>query len=422
MQFVWQHRLGLRNDLRTVDNRKLRIIDQGQLNSDAGPDFFNATIELDSQTWVGNIEIHVRASDWFRHHHDTDPAYDSVILHVVQIDDAPIHRNSGELIPQMIMHCTPEGAQRCNRLINYANSALPCETTIASLPTIYRTDWLTSLGAERLYEKSERIRLIVSETKGDWEAAAFITFARALGFGLNSQPMEQLARSLPLKFLNRHRDDLTLLEAFLFGQAGLIPPPRPKEEPYVGRLRQEYAFLAHKYSLRQLSLNWKLSRTRPQNFAHRRIAMLAQKVYEGFNLTGQIAAADTIEKMRMVFETCLTGFWATHFTFESDYAASAQALGKISIDTLIINTALPLRHAYATYRGDYNSLAANIELMQQIAPENNSVTRIFINAGLEAHDAFDTQAMIQLRREYCEKKKCIYCRFGHRMLSAEMAK
>ena len=150
MQFVWQHRLGLRGGQTTVDGRRVSVVDQGILNADAGPDFFNATVEIDGQTWVGNVEIHVRASDWFRHRHDADPAYDSVILHVVQVDDAPVYRSSGELIPQMIMRCTPEGARRCNLLINHAGASLPCSSTISSLPHIYNTDWLTSLGAERL--------------------------------------------------------------------------------------------------------------------------------------------------------------------------------------------------------------------------------------------------------------------------------
>lgn len=422
MQFVWQHRLGLRGGQTTVDGRRVCVVDQGILNADAGPDFFNATVEIDGQTWVGNVEIHVRASDWIRHHHDADPAYDSVILHVVQVDDAPVYRSSGELIPQMIMRCTPEGARRCNLLINHAGASLPCSSTIASLPHIYHTDWLTSLGAERLYMKSERIRSLVDDSAGNWEAAAFVTLARALGFGLNSEPMEILARQLPLKFLNRHRDELTSVEAFMFGQAGLIPPPDAGEDPYITRLRDDYRFFSHKYSLRPLALAWKMARTRPQNFPHRRIAALAQKVHEGFYLMSSLVEADTIDRMRQLFDITLRGFWATHYTFAPTQATSPRALSRPSIDTLIINAAVPLRHAYATYRGDDDTLTSDIELLQAIEPENNSVTRLFADAGIEAADAFDSQALIQLRREYCEKRKCIYCRFGHRMLSAEISR
>lgn len=241
MQFVWQHRLGLLGEMSTVDGRRLRIVSQGVLNTDAGPDFFNATVEVDGQTWVGNVEIHVRASDWYRHGHGADRAYDSVILHVVQFDDAPVKRPDGTVIPQMVMSCSADAAMRCNMLLEYAPRMLPCENTVKSLPKIYHTDWLTALGMERLFRKSERIRALVEETGGHWEGAAYVTLARALGFGLNSEPFEILAKNLPLAFLNKHHDELLTVEALLFGQARLIPDPLIGEDPYVTRMRQEFA-------------------------------------------------------------------------------------------------------------------------------------------------------------------------------------
>ncbi len=420
LQFVWQHRLALRPDMQTVDHRKVRVIHPGTLNTDAGPDFFNATIEIDGQQWAGNVEIHVRASDWFRHHHDTDPAYDSVVLHVVQIDDAPVHRRNGNLIPQIVINCTPDAARRCNRLMEYSAASLPCASTIEKLPRLYHTDWLTSLGAERLLEKSEHILTIVKETGGHWEGAAYITLARALGFGLNSLPFETVARNLPLQFLNRHRDELLTTEAFLFGQAGLIPQPHPGEDAYIQALRREYTFMAAKFSLRPLTLQWKMARTRPQNLPHRRMAALAEKIHQGFHLVGTLHDAATLDDMRRELAVELHGYWATHFTFSGESAHTPRALGKSSIDTLIINVAIPLRLAYAIYQGDTTALTSNIELLEQLEPENNSVTRIFADTGLDISDAFRSQALIQLRREYCEKRKCIYCRFGHKMLSAEI--
>ena len=181
MQFVWQHRLGLRQGMTTVDGRRVCVVDQGLLNNDAGPDFFNATVEIGEETWVGNVEIHVRASDWFRHHHQDDPAYDSVILHVVQFDDAPVMRKDGSVIPQVVMRCTPEAAKRCNMLLEHAARALPCQRVLKSLERIYVTDWLTALAAERVYRKSERVQAVVKATGGHWEGAAYITLARALG-------------------------------------------------------------------------------------------------------------------------------------------------------------------------------------------------------------------------------------------------
>ena len=421
MQFVWQHRLGLRHDMRTVDGRRVRIIDQGTLNTDAGPDFFNATVEIGNETWVGNVEIHVRASDWMRHGHHTDEAYDSVILHVVQFDDAPIMRKDGSVIPQVIIKCTPEAARRCNMLVDTAQRGLPCCNTLRNLHRIYITDWLTALASERLYRKSERILQIVKDTGGHWEGAAYITLARALGFGLNSEPFEMLAKGLPLQFLNRHHDELLTTEALIFGQAGLIPAYSPGEEPYITSLRTEFEFMAHKFSLRPVKPAWKMARTRPQNFPHRRLALLAQRVHAGFYLMGELSDASSIEDMRRLFDIRLMGFWANHFTFESKGAGcTPRALSQGSVDSLLINVAIPLLHARAMAQADDVRISRSLELLQQLKSENNSIVRLFTEAGIESHDAFTSQALVELRREYCEKKKCMFCRWGHRMLSGEI--
>lgn len=421
MQFVWQHRLGVDTNTLTADGRRVRIIDQGRLNTDAGPDFFNASVQIGDETWAGNVEIHVRASDWYRHHHDTDPAYDSVILHVVQHDDAPVYRKNGTVIPQMVMHCSPDAAKRCNMLLNHAPTTLPCVNTIKSLPHIYHTDWLTALAMERLYKKSTRILDIVAQTGGHWEGAAYVTLARGLGFGLNSEPFETLAKNLPLKFLNRHHDELQTVEALLFGQAKLIPDPSDGENTYATRLRMEFDFMARKFGLSPVPLSWKMARTRPQNFPHRRLALLAQMIHQGFYLVGKLDDARTIDDMRGLFNVELTGFWTNNYTFAGKGGGcTPRALSRASIDTLIINVAIPLLHARATSRGDLDGMSRCAELLEQLGSEENSIVRLFAEAGVESTDAFTSQALIELRREYCEKKKCIYCRFGHHMLSAEI--
>lgn len=423
MQFVWQHGFGIKPGMTTVDGRRLTVVSQGRLNTDAGPDFFNATVVIDGQTWVGNVEIHVKASDWYRHHHDTDPVYESVILHVVQENDAQIRRKDGSVIPQTILKCTPQAAQRCNRLLLDAANSLPCKATIAATPQIYRTDWLTALAMERLYRKSERILQLVKDTAGHWEGAAYITLARGLGFGLNSEPFELLAKSMPLQFLNKHADELLSVEALLFGQADLIPSPDASETSYVTRLRQEYAFMANKFQLRQPHPAWKMSRTRPQNFPHRRIALLAELIHRGFYIVGRICDSNSPEELRKIFNLELQGFWSTHFTFNNNApACRATALSRDSLDTLLINVAIPLMHARHMTLQDFRGMEHSVELLQSLTAENNSITRLFAGAGLRCTDAFTSQAIIELRREYCEKSKCIYCRFGHRMLSAEIAR
>ncbi len=452
MQFVWQHRLWDYTPLRTSDGKRVRIMHPGTINTDAGPDFFNAAIEIDGQRWAGNIEIHVKASDWFRHGHDKDRAYDSVILHVVQEDDTEVRRPDGAVIPQITVRCSSRAAARCNMLMTGSSSSLPCAPTIASLEKVFHTEWLTALALERLYNKSDRILRIVEHTEGDWEAAAYITLSRALGFGLNAEPFEILAKNLPLKFLNRHRDELVTMEALVFGQAGLIPPPAEDEDGYVTRLRQEYMFMAHKFSLRPLPLQWKLSRTRPQNFPHRRLALLAEKIHRGFHLIGKLddVVADfyrerekslietglyyphlpeptmpeipSLKDLRREFDINLTGFWATRYTFDNagQGGASPKALAGSSIDKLLINVVLPLMLARATTRNDVMTMQILPELLRKFHPEDNKDVRLFATAGITCRDAFESQAIIELRREYCEKNKCIYCRFGHRMLAQEI--
>jgi hypothetical protein len=451
MQFIWQHRLWDNAPLFTADGKRVRIIHPGSLNENAGPDFFNASIEIDGQRWAGNIEIHVKASDWYRHGHDHDAAYDSVILHVVQESDLQVMRSDGKPIPQICVRCTAEAAARCNMLMSSASASLPCARTIAATEKIYHTDFLTALSFERLYNKSERITQLLQLTEGSWEAAAYITLARALGFGLNSEPFEVLAKNLPLKFLNRHRNELLTMEALIFGQAGLIPAPAADEDGYVSQLRREYIFMAHKFNLHPIALQWKLSRTRPQNFPHRRLAVLAEKVHQGFYLIGRLddivndlrrrresvlcetglyysnftepalPQLPSLADIRKEFDVRLTGFWATHYTFGgSGTGASPKALSESSIDKLVINVALPLMLARAMARNDVDTMQIIPELLHQFRAEDNKDVRLFVGAGIQCRDAFDSQALIELRREYCEKNKCIYCRFGHRMLSAEI--
>lgn len=463
MQFIWQHHLWDDRNLTTADGQKVTIIHPGILNENAGPDFFNASVEINGQRWYGNIEIHVRASDWYRHGHDHDHAYDTVILHVVQTDDAQVFRPDGSVIPQITVPCSPDIGQRCNAMMQSAASSLPCLGTIRSLPPVYVTEWITALGLERLYMKSDRILDLVKFSEGDWESAAYITLARALGFGLNSQPFETLAKNLPLRFLNRHRDDLLTMEALIFGQAGLIPEERPGEDPYITRMRQEFRHMAHKFSLTPLPIQWKMARTRPQNFPHRRLAFLAQRIHKGFSLIGalddivmgqrrlresslreaaicyghcevpEVTAVPSLDSLRKVFDIPLTGFWASRYTFDSpspsvsvpgtaahaDSASpSPRVLSRSSIDRLLINVAIPLLLARATSRGDVDTMADIPELLRGIAAEDNRDVRLFASAGVTARDAFDTQAIIQLRREYCEQTKCIYCRFGRRMFTS----
>lgn len=419
MQYVWRHRLWPAHGLHTVDGRPVDIIDPGTLNRDAGPDFFNAKIRLGGQVWSGNVEIHVRASDWRRHGHDGDPAYDSVILHVVGKDDMAVRRGNGEVIPQLCMPCAPDFAERYRAFVNNSNNELACAAEIATVPPLYLHDWLDSLAYERLCVKSDRIRSLVDRFRGDWEEACYVTLARALGFGTNGEPFERLAAATPLRLLRRHSDSLAALEALLFGQSGLLDVA-PSDDPYVGALRREYAFLSDKYSLRRpQSPGWKMARMRPPNFPHRRIALLAAMAEGGFSMMRGILEVASVDDAFALFEIRLSGYWSTRYNFGPSTGRNVQELSRQSVKILVINLVVPMLYAYGLATDDSVLRDRAVDIIGQLPPESNSVVSLFARAGIRCDNAFASQALIELRRAYCETRKCLYCRLGHRMLSAK---
>ncbi|MCM1076872.1 MAG: DUF2851 family protein [Bacteroides sp.] len=418
MQYVWQHRLLMQSDMVTVDGRRISVIDPGRLNTDAGPDFFNAKVKIGDHLWVGDVEVHVRASDWHRHHHDSDSAYDSVVLHVVDKDDTQISRSNGEVIPQMRMCCSPEFHRRYHELVDRADIDLPCAREIPAISALHRTDWVTALAYERVYSKTDHIGELLNQYSGDWEQTGYVILARALGFSTNSEPMERLAMSLPLHFLRKHSDSEIAIEALMFGQGGFIEKA-PKGDPYVDLLDREHRFLAHKFSLKPLQpLGWKMARMRPHNFPHRRIALLAHLVASDSRIVNRIVKAKDIEELRALFNRPLTGYWATHFTFGPGSERTYECMSRSSVDILLINVAVPLMMAYGTAHGDDDMRLRAMDLLHEIPAESNSIVTLFANAGFECKDAFTSQALIHLRRNYCQPRKCLYCRLGHRLLAS----
>ena len=397
--------------------RHVRVLDPGLLNTDSGPDFFNAKVEIDGQLWVGNIEMHVRASDWKRHGHDKDSAYDSVILHVVDKDDAPVYRTNGERIPQLVLQVSPLFDASYQQLVN-SRQELPCESAIKQVPSITITEWIERLAFERLHGKVQRVRNLLDMYNGSWEDVCYITLTRNLGFGINNEAFERLARRTPLRLLHKHSDSLLQVEALLFGQAGLLDPNAMGADEYYKHLCREYAFLANKFSLQPMeSEAWKMFRIRPQNFPLRRIAMLAQYIEGGFNLMSKILDADGEKELRKLFKVELTGYWRNHFSFGKPNEMPSPALSDKSIDIVLINTVAPLYYAYGEITGNYALTDKAIELLESLKPESNSIVKTFVAAGIDCDSALTSQALIELKRSYCDARKCIYCKIGHRLLS-----
>lgn len=418
MHYIWQHKLWLQSDMATVDGRRVQVIDPGLHNDDAGPDFFNAKLRIGDDMWCGNVEIHVRASDWFRHGHQNDMAYDSVVLHVVGKDDARVSRADGREIPQLVMPCAPDFSVRYDRMVN-GSSEPSCREELPAMSKLYITDWLSSLAYERLYQKVDRIRELYDRLGGNWTEVLYVTLARGLGFGVNSDAFERLALSTPLHCLMKHRDSYETVEGTLFGQAGFLDNPSDRSY-YVGRMQQEFSFMTGKFQLRRpVSLTWRMARMRPQNFPHRRIATLAALICRGFGIASDIFNVKTESDARQLFDIELAGYWSRRYNFVSESARSVRALSQDSITILIINVVVPMLYAYGVTFDDGGRMEAAVNLLHELKPEENRIVRSFADAGVACPDAFTSQAIIQLRRNYCEPRKCLYCRIGHRILASK---
>ena len=414
--YLWK--TGLRgSEFTDVDGASIEVLDPGVHNQDAGPDFFNSKLKINGVEWVGNVEIHVKASDWFRHGHSEDPAYENVILHVVAVSDKRVSRSDGNLIPQIEL-TLPENFFHTYTLLADENSGIRCSPMIQSLPEINKTDWLESVGVERMQQKASRVKEIYESINGDWEQTCFILLSRGLGFGLNGDPFEMMAKSLPLRILHHHSDDPLQLESILFGQAGMLDATIYMFDEYYQAMCREYYFLARKYGLKPLRPGlWKYSRTRPQNFPHRRIAFLANSCLGGFSLFSELLTKATdSDSLVKVFEMHAEGYWKDHFSFDTEARNAPSSLSQSSRILLAINVGIPLLYAYSSVTGDFDMGERVIGMMQDLPGENNTIIRQWQSLGFDAKDAMRSQALIHLRKEYCDKNKCIYCRFGHHFL------
>lgn len=401
----------------TNTGKKVRVVDPGLLNTDAGPDFFNAKIEIDGHMWVGNVEMHYRATDWKRHRHDSDKAYDSVILHVVAKDDAPVRRSNGELIPQLVLEVSPQFNADYASLVG-ATIEVPCATKIKQVPHLTIVEWVEGLAFERLHGKVERIHQLLDSFNGSWEDVCYVTLARNFGFGINNDAFERLARRTPLRLLGKHSDSVLQIEALLFGQAGMLDAQKPGMDSYYNQLCTEYAFLSNKFQLTPMEKeSWKLFRIRPQNFPYRRIVMLAQFIEGGFRMMNRILEAEGEKEMRALFEVELSGYWTKHYTFGKPNERATATLSRSSIDIILINTVAPLLYAYGELTGNYEMTDKAIKLLEDLRAESNSIVSHFVAYGIDCPDALTSQALVQLKREYCDARKCIYCKIGHYLLS-----
>lgn len=427
LHYVWKHKLWPPQGLVTTDGRGVEIIDPGLHNTDAGPDFFNAKVKIADTLWVGNVEIHDRASDWYRHGHDRDPRYNNVILHVCGTIDDEINDEKGRLLPQMRLEVPPQVACHYRELLG-SDRYPPCHLIIPSLPRIMLHAWMTALQTERLEQKTQAIEERVRRCDGSWEAAYFVTLARNYGFGINGEAFENWALGIPLHSVAHHADDLLQIEAFFLGQAGLLNPeaiaerhrPEATADIFFQQLRREYLYLQHKFSLEPMDYRqWKFLRLRPQNFPHIRIAQLAQLFYQRRTGLSLLLDCKDVKAAETLLCGTVTPYWESHYSFGQTSPQRAKHLSAASLHLLTINTVVPMLFAYGRHKNDERLCERAFLFLEQLKAEDNHIVRMWRQCGLTVDNAGDSQALIQLKTRYCDRKDCLRCRIGYEFMKRE---
>ena len=414
LHYVWKHKIFPLKELKTTTGQQVEVIDTGLANTDAGPGFFNAKLKLDGVLWIGNIEIHERSSDWFKHGHHADAGYNSVILHIASEIDTEISRSNGERIPQIQLIC-PEAVRTNYKELLETDSYPPCYRIIPSLSPFTAHSWMTALQMERFEQKATLLNERLKRCQGNWEDAFFITLARNFGFGLNGDAFETWAHQLPFRAVDKHRNDLFQIEAIFFGQAGILEDS--DGDGYYLRLKKEYTYLQHKFGLIPMDASlWRFLRLRPANFPHIRIAQLACLYHRAYGLLSRIMETETLQGVRDILKGGTSEYWLTHYTFGGSSPSRPKTLSNTSLDLLIINTVVTFLYAYGLHKGNRVLCARAGSFLEELKAENNYITRMWEQCGMKASNAADSQALIQLKKEYCDKKKCLYCRIGYEYL------
>ena len=424
LHYTWKHKLYPLKELTTSDGQRVEIVDPGLHNRNAGPDFFNAKIRIGSTMWVGNVEIHDKSSDWYQHGHDKDSRYDNVVLHVAAELDTEVMKSNGEYVPQLQLSVPDDVLTHYDEL-QKTDEYPPCYKVIPHLSALIIHSWMAALQTERLEQKTEAIRKRAELCNGSWEDAYFVTLARNYGFGINGEVFEQWAYNIPLNAVAHHRDDLFQIEAIFMGQAGLleldsIPEYYQKDalnDGYFAKLRNEYQYLAHKFSMKPIDFKlWRFLRLRPQNFPHIRISQLANLYYQQKAGLSQLIECETLDELKNVLKSQVTPYWETHYTFGSTSPKNEKHLSYGSINLLMINTAIPMLFAYGRHTTKEVLCDKAFDFLEQLKAENNHIIRMWQQVGLPVKTAGDSQALIQLKKVYCDKKECLLCCFGYEYL------
>ncbi len=418
IHYLWAFRL-LGNNLCTTNDEQIQIISTGSRNFDSGPDIFNALILIGNTKWAGNVEFHVNSSDWFKHNHNNNNSYDNIILHVVYKNDQQIVRKNGMQIP------TVEFRHSYNPTVfnNYQNfmntrTNIPCSTLLNKLVPFETIQWLDNLMVERLEKKSKEINNQLDNSRNNLLQIYYQNIAKGLGYTTNSQAMEILATSIPLKILRKHSNSLHQIESLLFGQSGLLNSNLKDE--YPRSLFHEYRFLKEKYSLKPLKADiWRFMRMRPASFPTIRISQLSHIIFNTKGILNNTFELNSLSDIYYLLKSKASHYWNNHYRFDEEVLGKEKKLGITTINILLVNSIIPMMFVYGKSRNNHIYIDKALNWLSSIKPENNKITKEFTELGLTPINAMQSQSMIQLFNFYCIKKRCLHCRFGQILLNRD---
>jgi hypothetical protein len=415
LHYLWKFKKFDILNLKTFDGEQITIVNVGQYLELAGPDFFNAQIVIGAQKWAGNVEIHLKSSDWYVHHHERDAAYENVILHVVWEHDTEIFRSNNTEIPVLELKKYVEKA-----IINdYQSLMTPkswifCENQLKDIDEFTIGNWQERLFFERLERKSKPIFELLQQTNHDWEAVLFCLLAKNFGLNTNGEIFLKIAQSIPFSIMRKESFEVENLEALLLGTAGLLDSE--KEDNYFKDLKFRYFYLLHKYQLEiKIVEPVQFFKHRPDNFPTIRLSQLANLYHSQQNLFSKISTSTSVKSISESFEISASDYWQNHYQFDKESPKKKKKLSKSFIDLIVINTIIPLQFAYAKSQGKENSEDL-IQLLNEVSPEKNAIMDKFISFGIKSENAFETQSLLQLKNEYCNKSRCLECVIGMELL------
>ena len=416
LHYVWKYKLFDTSNLLTTNNEAITIINSGMHNTDAGPDFFNGKIQIGDTVWAGNIEIHIDSSDWLAHQHQNDKAYENVILHVVFNDDKVIYDANNNPIPTLeLKHLVSDKLIAKNQYLQNSKDWIPCQNQITNVDDFTVKTWLNRLAVERLERKSEEIQLTLQQNKNDWEQTFYQYLFKYFGLKVNALPFEQLAKNTPLKITEKH-NQLISIEALYYGQAGYLE--ENIDDEYYLRLQKEYQFLKAKFSLNPIDKSlWKLLRLRPANFPTIRISQLANLLNNQTRLFAKVLDVTDVKEVEKLFKTETSAYWKNHYQFGvAAEKSTTKKVGKTLINALIINVVVPFLFVYGKQKQDENFIEKALNFLENTNSEKNTIITKWNDLSVVSHNAIHSQALLELKNNYCSQKKCLNCNIGSKIL------